>query len=326
MHGRFKRISWHGLFQPKSSSILGIDISTSDVKLLEISGVKGALCVEHYGREEFPFQAMDGNFIKEIDALALSIKKLISRLGTQCRQVALAVPDAVVISKQIQVNHIVNEYELEEFISTDADKYIPFPLHELSLDFESIGPSVNNPNNLEVLLVAARAEIVTNRVAAMIRSGLNAKIVDVASLAVERALQLFVKEFSVYPCVAVIDLGTNSIHLFVFAKMKLIYFKEEQIIGNKASTEHLLLQIKRSLRFYCSSNHSQSIDYILLAGAFAQSFDLDVLVQKNLKIPTAIINPFSGMQLGKNLDTASLYKDAPLLMVACGLALRNIDI
>ncbi|KTC89725.1 ethanolamine utilization protein EutJ [Fluoribacter dumoffii] len=363
MHGRFKGIGHMlKLFQPKHRSILGIDITSTTVKVLEISGQDGALVVENYGREVLPSNAMDGNTIKDIETVSRCIKKVIERLHTPCKQAALAVPDASVISKLIQINEGLNDDEMEELIVAEADKYIPYPIDEINLDFEILGHSEKNPHMLDVLIVASRAENVNQRVETAVRAGLDAVVIDVESFAVERASQQLIKDLPASgkdKTIAIIDIGACYTHLFVLQAMKLVYSREEKFGGKQlieSIAEHykmtleqaalakengelpedyekevlepfkedILLQIKRTLQFFYSTSQDGDVDHILLAGGLAKLPGLVSLVQERLGMSTTIANPFANMTPGRMVNLDSINNDAPALMVACGLALRDI--
>lgn len=351
------------LFKPKHRSILGIDISSSAVKILEISGSPEQLIVEGYGRELLPPNALDGNIIKDVEVVASCIKKLYDRSRLTCKQVALAVPDSAVISKIVQINDGLNDEEMEELVVIEADKYIPYPIDEINLDFEILGHSAKNSAMLDVLIVASRAENVNSRVEAVARAGLEAIVVDVESYAVERAVQQLTEELPAGgqdKIVAVIDIGANYTHLFVLHGMKLIFSREEKFGGIQlieAISEHykmpleqalqakeqgtlaedyetevlepfkemVLLQIKRTLQFFYSTSQHGFVDHILLAGGVARQDGLAVLIQEQLGVTTTVANPLSHMSLGKMINLESINNDAPALMVACGLALRNIE-
>ncbi len=363
MHGRLKGIgSMLRLFQPKHRSILGIDITSTAVKILEISGQGDELVVEHYGREVLPANAMDGNTIKDIDAVSQCIKKIIDRLNTSCKQAALAVPDSSIINKVIQINEGLSDAEMEELIVTEADKYIPYPIDEINLDFEILGHSEKNQNMLDVLIVASRAEIVNQRVDIAVHSGLEVTVVDVESYAVERAAQQLAKDLPASgqdKTIAIIDIGASYTHLFVLQGMKLVYSREEKFGGKQlidSTAEHykmtleqvmlakdngtlpedyekevlepfkedILLQIKRTLQFFYSTSQDGDVDHILLAGGLAKLPGLVALVQERLGMSTTIANPLSHMTPGKMVNLDSINNDAPGLMVACGLALREV--
>lgn len=364
MHGRFKRINClRKLFVPKHCSILGIDITSASVKILEISGNAKALCVENYGREVLPPYALDGTVIKDVDVIASSIRTLFNRLQTNCKQVVLAVPDAAIISKIVHINAGLSDEDMEELVVIEADKYIPYPIDEINLDFEVLGHSEKNRSLLEVLLVASRAENVNSRVEAVTRAGLDVLVVDVESFAVARAAQQLAKELPAAgqnKTIAIIDIGVNYTNLFVLHGMKLIYSRDENfggmqlveaisrhyqmtieqaILAKEQGTlpadyeaqvlapfkENILVQIKRTLHFFYSTSQEDEVDHILLAGGLARLPGLVGLIQEQLGVATTVANPFSNMSFGTNTPLDFLNHDAPSLMVACGLALRNIE-
>lgn len=351
------------LLKPKHHSILGIDISSSAIKILELSGSAGSLCVEGYGRELLPANALDGNVIKDIDAVADCIKKLIHNSGLSCKQVAVAVPDSAVISKVVQINDGLSVQEMEELVVIEADKYIPYPIDEINLDFEIQGHSAKNSAMLDILIVASRAENVSSRVEAITRAGLETKVVDVESYAVERAAQLFSKDLpsgGQDKIVAIIDIGAHYTHLFVLDGMKLTFSREEKFGGMQlidSIAEHyqmtheealaakyennlpedyevavlepfkeiIQLQIKRTLQFFYSTSQHNYVDHILLAGGLARQAGLATQIQEQLNVPVTVANPLTHMSFGKKVNMDILNQDAPSLMVACGLALRNVE-
>lgn len=331
MHGRFKAIKrlrqW---FAPKHNSILGIDITSSTIKILELARENTFFRVEHYGYEALPSHAMNGYTMEDIDAVSTSIKNLLARLHTPCKQVVLAVPDAVTISKVVQVYDGLTDEEMQELIAIEADKYIPYPLAEINLDFEILGPAKRNHALLDVLVVASRSENINNRVEAVSRAGLSVRAVDVTCYAVTRAMQQLTKDLSGIgrdKIVAIIEIDIHSIHLFVMHGMRLIYSRDEQWGGTESLEpfkENIVLQVKRVLRFFYSTSQEELIDHIFLAGGLAMLPGLVTLIQEQVGVITTVVNPFSYMNPGKMVNWSAVNNDAPTLLVACGLALKNM--
>lgn len=347
----------------KHHSILGIDLSASAVKVLEISGSKDRLCVEGYAYEPLPSNALEGNIIKDSEMVAQCIKKAFTQTKFTAKTVALAVSDSSVITKVVQLNDGLSDAEMEELVLIEADKYIPYPIDEVNLDFEVQGYSAKNSALLDVLIVASRAENVNSRADVVTKAGLEASIVDVESYAVERAAQLITQGLPAQgqgKIIPIVDIGSHYTHLYVLNNMKLVFSREEKFGGmqliesiverynlsqNEAVTamknrqlpddyekeilepfkEMVILQVKRTLQFYYSVSQHQFVDHIVLAGGLAGPLDLTVLIQEQLKIPATLANPFATMSLGKDINVERLQEDAPSLMVACGLALRNIQ-
>lgn len=350
------------LFGPKHRSILGVDITSSSVKVLEVSDFGGQLTLENYGRDTLPAGTVDGNLIKDINAVTNCIKKIVDRFRTTSKNVALAVPDSAVITKIIQVNDGLSDQELEELIVIEADKYIPYPIDEIFIDFQVLGPSSKNAALLDVLVVASRSENVNSRVDAASRAGLDVKIVDVESYAVERCIQLMASELpaaGIDKVIAVVDIGATYTHLFVLSSMRLIFSREESFgatqlieaiaiqydmsfeqahIAKEHNTlpkdyetevlepfkQNILLQIKRTLQFFYSSSQHGYVDHIILAGGVAREPGLAQLIQEQMGVITTVANPFGSMSIGKTVNLEAINRDAPSLIVACGLALREV--
>lgn len=351
------------LLKPEYHSVLGIDISSTSVNIVEISGKGEARTIEGYGNEALPPNSVEGHVIKDIDAVAQCIRQLIIRARLKSKFATLAVPDSAVISKILQVNEDLNETEIEEFIILEADKYIPYPIEEINIDFEIIGPSEKNPAMLDVLIVASRTENVSSRVDAAIKAGLQVKIIDVESFAIERALQLQAQDLpsqGANKVIAVIDIRDEFTNLYVLHNMKIIYSREDEfggkqllddtaqyygisradVIQRKANNalpedyeekvvrpfiETFLVHIKRSLQFFFSTSNHGFVDQILLAGSIARLGNLANLVQERSKITTSIVNPAGHLNLSGQLNKEHCFNDAPSLLIACGLALRQVD-
>ncbi len=351
------------LFKSKHSSILGVDISSTSVKILEISSDGDQYCVEHYCTAALPESSVEGNAIKDLDAVAKTIKTAVMAAQFTCKSVACAVPDSLAICKIIQVNEGLNQQEIEELVIMEAEKYIPYPIDEINIDFNVIGPSPKNSAMLDVLIVASRAENVNNRIEVMTRAGLELNIVDVESYAIERAANLLKADLpsgGEKKNIAIIDIGSVYTRLFVLHGMKIIFSREEEF-GTKQLIdavmqrynmkredalkgvdegslpedyeqeilqpfkESILLQVKRALQFFFSSSHHTFVDHIVLAGGVAKQPGIAVLLQEYVNIPTIVANPFANMTFAKKVNREAITQDSSLLMVACGLALRRIE-
>lgn len=346
--------------QPKQQAILGVDISSGSVKILQITHAGGQYTVEGYGCASFPKHAIESNIIHDPDVVANCIKKILLDTHISCRQAALAVPDSLAISKVIQTNPGLKESEIEELVFMEADKY-PYPIDEVNLDFNVLGPSSKNAALQDVLMVASRSEIVNSRIAAVARAGLSVKIVDLESYAVERATQLLTTMLpaaGVNKILAIIDIGETYTHFFVFYNLKIIFTREEEFggkqlidamvtkYGMKADEarlaldedrlpldevtdvlqtfrESILLQVKRGLQLFFSTTHYTYVDNILLAGGVAKQSGIAELLQEHINIATSTIQLFKQVAVAKTVDKEQLFRDSPKLMVACGLALRT---
>ncbi len=346
----------------KNTSLLGLDISSTSVKLLELSLQGERYRVESYGVEPLPQNAVVEKNIADVEGVGEAIIRLIAKAKPKTKNVAVAVSGSAVITKTIEMDADLSDDERESQIRLEADQYIPYPLEEISLDFEVIGPSTTNPERVSVLLAASRTENIELRTDALVIANLTAKIVDVEAYAMERAFDLLVDSL---PCgrdgtVAIIDIGASMTTLSVVNDGKIIYTRE-QMFGGKQLTEEIqrryglsfeeagrlkkegglpddyevevlrpfkdavVQQVTRSLQFFFSSSQYNDVDHILLAGGTASISGLADVVQEKLGTAVSVANPFVHMSFAPQINAAAISNDAPSLMIACGLALRSFD-
>lgn len=341
---------------------LGIDISSTSVKLLELSRSGDRYKVEAYAVEPLPANAVVEKNINEVEMVGEAISKVVARAKTSTKQAAVAVSGSSVITKLIEMDGRLSEDELEMQIKVEADQYIPYPLDEVAIDFEVQGPAEDVDGQVEVLLAACRNENVELRVDVLDVAGLTAKVVDVEAYAMERAFSLVADqvEGGEDQTVAILDVGSTMTTLSVLHDGRTIYTRE-QLFGGKQLTEEIqrryglsfdeagvakkqgglpddyeqevlepfkeavVQQVTRSLQFFFSSSQYNDVDHILLAGGTASIPGLAELVQDKVGTATSIANPFVDMALSPKVNAALLSADAPSLMIACGLALRSFD-
>ncbi|MDD5035395.1 MAG: pilus assembly protein PilM [Methylococcaceae bacterium] len=347
----------------KKPLLLGIDISTAAVKLLELSKTGTRYRVESFAVVPLPLDAVVEKTIAKVETIGNAIKTVVAQSGTKLKHVAVAVAASSVITKVIPMPANLNDDEMEAQIELEADQYIPYALDEVSLDFEIQGRNEKNPDMVDVLLVASRKENVEDRVAAMEIAGLKTEIVDVESYALENAFVLVAAQIpeDVYEKnVAIADIGATMTTLNVLNKNRVIYTRE-QGFGGKQLTEEIqrryglsyeeaglakkhgglpdnyvtevldpfkqamTQQVNRSLQFFLSSSAHKGIDHLVLAGGCSSIAGIDRYVEQNLGIPTLIANPFINMSLSSRVKPQSLSNDTPCMMTACGLALRSFD-
>lgn len=352
-----------GKLGKKGTVMLGIDISSSSVKLLELSRQGSRYRVESYAVEPLPADAVVEKNITDVEAVGEMVKKVVAKSKSGIKLAAVAVSGSAVITKTIQMPSGLNEFEMEDEIATEAGQYIPFPLDEVAIDFETIGPSEINPEQVDVLLAACRKENVEIREDALQVAGITTKVVDVEAYAMERACSLIesqLEDDAEEQLVAVVDIGATMTTLSVLADGKTIYTRE-QLFGGKQLTEEIqrryglsqeeagmakkqgglpddyesevlvpfkeavVQQVARALQFFFGSSQYNAVDYVLLAGGSASIAGLAEQVEQKTATPTVVANPFANMAVSSRVNASALSNDAPSLMIACGLAMRSFD-
>ena len=349
------------LYRKPNKGLIGVDISSTSVKVLELAVKNGKYHVESYALVPLPEGSVVEKNVLNVEAVADALERAINLADPHTDQAAFAVPTSMVISKIIEMDADMNDDEREIQIRMDAEQYIPFPLDEVSLDFEVLAERLANPNRVKVLLVATRLENISVRSEVLELAGLTAKIADVESYAIENAYQVFADTLPVgVNTVAILDIGHTMTTLSVMQHGKVIYTRE-QVFGGKQLTQDIqnryglsfeeagrakknqtlpddyeaevlepyldavVQQAARSLQFFFSSSQFNEIDHILLAGGNANITGLAKLIQQKLGYRVTVANPFLQMGFSSKVDVQKIEKDASSLMVACGLAMRSFD-
>jgi type IV pilus assembly protein PilM len=354
------------VFGRKQRALIGIDISSTAVKLIELSQTVGTAAhlyrVDAFTTEPLPVHAVVERKIADIDAVGQAIQRAVAKAGTKTRRAACAVAGSAVITKIIPMAASLSDAEMETQIQLEADQYIPYPLEEVNVDFDVVGPTANNPEMVDVLLAASRRENVDDRVAALELAGLTAEIVDVEAFAMENACTLLLGLFDEREnqTVAIADVGATTTTLHVLHDGKTVYTREQNFGGNQLLDEverryglarpqamerlegnrlpenfatevlgpfkeALAQQIARALQFFYSASTFNRTDQVMLAGGAARIEKLDELVEERLGFPVSVVNPFAAMALGPAIDSGDLAKASPAMMIATGLALRAFD-
>jgi len=350
------------LFGGAQAPLVGLDISTSSVRLVELSEAgKDGMRLERCASEPLPRGAVaDGN-IENMEQVVEAVRRLVKKSGTRAKHVALGMPPASVITKKIVLPAGLSEQQLELQVESEAAQYIPFALDEVSLDFDVIGPVANSTEDIEVMLAAARREKVVDRVAIAEEAGMKASVVDVESYAARAALDHVTSQLpnaGAGQVIALFQIGAVSTQISVMLDGATIYEREQPFGGNSLTQdivrsyglafeeaearkktgdlpenyqsdvlapwlEGAALEVTRAIQFFFTSTPFTKIDQIFLAGGCAVLPGLLDIIASRTRISSAVISPFKGMQLASGVREQALRSDAPAYLVACGLAMRR---
>lgn len=346
----------------KNPPLIGLDISTSGVRLVELSEAgKGELRLERFASEPLPRGAVvDGN-IENIEQVSEAVRRVWKKSGTRAKYVALGMPPASVITKKIILPGGLAEEQLEIQVESEASQYIPFALDEVSLDFDVIGPALNSTDDVEVMLAASRKEKVEDRVAVAESAGLKPLVMDIESYAARAAIDRIIAQLPKAgqgQIVALFQIGAQVTHISVLLDGQPIYEREQPFGGNQLTQdivraygmpfdeaetkkkagdlpenyendilnpflESAALEVTRAIQFFFTSTPYARVDQLFLAGGCAIISGLVDMVASRTKISTSVVSPFKGMQLGSNVREKQLRIEAPAYLVACGLAMRR---
>lgn len=351
------------MFGIKSSSqMIGIDISSTSVKLLELTRQRGGLRVESYAVEPLPVNSVNEKNIQDVEAVGEAVRRAIKKSGTKASRAAVAVSGSAVITKIISMPASLSDSEMETEIHLEAERHIPYSISDVNIDFQIVGETTGEEGKVDVLLAATKTENVDDRTAILKMAGLKPAVIDIEPYTIEHSLELLTggNQTSMNGTVAVIDVGATMTSLNVMQDRQLTYTRE-QAFGGKLLTEEIMrryglsyqdagrakrvgglpedyaqdvlepfkqsiaMHINRYLQFYYSSSQDTQVDEIILAGGSSCIEGLDSYIQEQVGTPTSIAQPFGMIELAKGVNRERLVQDGPAMMIACGLALRGVE-
>ena len=342
--------------------MIGLDISSSSVKLVELSQSNdGQYILERFASEPFEKGWIADGQIEKFDEVAEAVRKVVTKSGTKTKHVAMAMPQSAVITKKIMLPAGLREEDLEVQVEAEANQYIPFSLDEVSLDFCVIGPSATSVGDVEVLIAASRKDRVQDRQGLAEAAGLKPVVLDIEShasrLAVSRVVDGLPNEGR-DALIALFEIGAETTSLKVLRDTELLYDRDQAFGGSQLTqlisrqygfsfeeAEHKKLsgdlpedygssiltpfvdslsqEIGRSLQYFFTSTPHHKVHYIMLAGGTAALPGLKDRVTELTGFASMVVNPFEGMKLGSAVRESKLRKEAPSYLTACGLAMRR---
>jgi type IV pilus assembly protein PilM len=318
--------------------------------------------VDHFAIEPISEGVVVDKTVRDVEAAANAISRAVRVSGTRAKSCAIAVSGSAVFTKLISLPADLAEADIESQVQIEANQYIPYPLDEVSLDFEVLGPSARNADLIDILLAASKSENIESRQDAIDTAGLKARVVDVEAFAIANAFELIRKRDGVSRSEAVgfFDIGYDMTTLLVIKSGRVIYTRDHPFGGHQLLEEtqrrydmtaeqaafferneegpedfeeevlepfqlNIVHQISRALQFYASSNEYSNISTIYLSGGVASLKGLAAMVQQELGMTARVADPVTGLDIAQNVTVPELKRNATGLMIAMGLALRGFD-
>lgn len=342
--------------------LLVLDISSSGVRLLELSKAGVSYRVERYGFESLPVNAVVEKNVSDVKAVGQAIRRVVQNAKSITTDVAIAVAGSAAITKTIEMPVNMSEDDRRNTIAAESSKYLPIPLDKLVFDFEVQRISPRDNELVEVLLAACLREIVDRRIEAVALGGLQVRVVDLEVHCVTRAYRLIAKQLDRESdeVVAIVDFGASMLTMSVLTGAGAPYTRVELFGGYQLTKEirnryDLTLEqaesakmlgslpadyqgdvlhpfreaaaerIESMLTSFYADSRFDAVDRIVLSGGSASLDGLAPVISLKLGTPTTIANPFADMKLSPNINASALRNDAPALMLACGLAMRSFE-
>lgn len=351
-----------GLLGRKQAALVGLDISSSSVKLVELGQASsGEYVLERFATESFEKGWIQDGQIEKFDEVAEAVRRVVAKSGTRTKRVAMAMPQSAVITKKIMLPAGLRDEELEIQVESEANQYIPFSLDEVSLDFCVIGPSSTSVGDVEVLIAASRKDRVQDRQGLAEAAGLKPVVLDVESHASRLAMSRVVAGLpngGKDALVALFEIGAETTSLKVLRDEDLLYDRDQAFGGSQLTqlisrqygfsfeeaeqkklandlpedyessllspfVDSLSQEIGRALQYFFTSTPHHKVHYVMLGGGTATLPGLKERVTELTGFASMVVNPFDGMRLGSAVRESKLRREAPAYLTACGLAMRR---
>ena len=357
----------------KKNHLIGLDIGSHAIKLVEIDQSKKEMRLKNFGIIWLPREAIVEGYIKDKEAVASAIKQLVRNLKARNKNIATSISGFSVIIKKIMIGQ-KKESELEATIHEEAEQYIPFDINEVNLDFdilntegikgESEEEKSEDADRMEVMLVAAKKDIIDDYVSLLGLIGLNPTVLDVDAFALHNAFEASTDDAGAKSCIALVNVGAEELGINAI-KNGVSTFTRDSSFGGAQITEAIMSEfdvnfeeaekiklgggdidekkkdalqeifksvasdwvreITRALDFVSSAFPEDAIEKIILAGGACRTPGFKEHLESETGIPVAVINPFANLAVEeKHFDAKYLEYMAPQAAVAVGLAIRSI--
>lgn len=342
----------------KNKDIVGVDIGSSAVKLVQLREFKGGYQLQNVGILPLPAEAIVDNTLMDSSSIVETVKNLLASLQVKAKEAVCSISGNAVIIRKISLPVMPAE-ELEDQIHWEAEQYIPFDINDVNVDFQILSPDDQDLSKMNVLLVASKKDIINDYQAVFAEAGLKLVVVDVDSFAVQNAYEAnYGAEDEV---VALVNLGASIMNLNIVREGVSLFTRDVQMGGSLYTeeiqkqfginseqaelkkltagsseeprlaeilarvNETIALEMRRSLDFYNSTAGDDRITKVYLAGGAAKTSQLVEAVQQKLALPVEILNPFLRVAVSeKEFDPEYLQEIGPLMTVAVGLATRRL--
>ncbi|RJG42356.1 pilus assembly protein PilM [Motilimonas pumila] len=347
-----------GLRKKQTYSMIGIDLGSHSVKAIALAKSGKSYKVEGVAEMNLPRGAVTDRQLIEIDKIAQVIKQVKRNFPAKYKYAAAAVSGADVYTKVVQMDAELNEMELEAQIELEAEHLIPFPIDEISIDFEVLGINVTDPSRNDVLISAARTDTIVTKTSCLEDAGMEPKVIDIESHVLARSCQLVLEDEDFDKVVAAIDVGASMMTFAMMNKGESIYSRAQNYGGHnytqaiasfynmdldKAEKDKLantlpedydtdvmapfvtsaIQHIRRNIQLFCSSSGYSQVDKIVLTGGGSLLPELVAQIESELEIPLVHANPFTGFKFSKDADGKLLSVSGSKFMMSLGLAMRS---
>jgi type IV pilus assembly protein PilM len=353
----------------KKNQLVGIDIGSHSIKVAEIEESKRGMVLKNFGMIALPHEAIMDGSIKEMEVVSAALKNLLKNLNIKNKNSAASISGYSVIVKKITIPR-KGEDDLEKSIHNEAEQYIPFDINDVNLDFQILPSQMKeeteeedeNEGLMDILLVAAKKDIVDEYISLFQLSELNPIVLDIDAFALQNAFEVSNAEQS--GCHALVHIGAQQLTINVVREGISVFTRDSSYGGAQITSEiqrkfdisyeeaekmklgatpieldqkpvmedifsstvvRWSQEIKRALDFVATTFIDIKVDDILLSGGSSLIPGFSKYLSMETDLHIGKLNPFANLEIKEKLfDAAYLNYSAPLAVIAIGIALRSI--
>ncbi len=347
-------------FFSRSKGVVGLDIGSFAVKLVELNEKAGEYHLQRLGIEPLSPEAIVDGSILDSSLVVDAIQKLSEETAVKNSNFATSLSGHSVIIKKIELPTMAPE-ELAESIQWEAEQYIPFDIQDVKLDYVVLSPDAVG-DQMEVLLVAVKREKVNDYVSVISQAGRTTALVDVDAFAVQNCYQL---NYDLDPVkvVALINMGSGVTNINILARGTTVFWRDISFGGNQFSealqrefnlsfeqaealkrgeaverysgadaravlesvAAEMASEIQKTFDFFGATSSEGAVEELVLSGGCALTPHLVRSLGERFGVPTEVMNPFRRVHYREtDFNSEWLQSIAPMMAVSVGLAIRRL--
>lgn len=320
-------LSFHRWWGRTTIPVVGVDISTSGVRVMELVSSGRHVQIAHYAHQNLPTGAIRDGSIVMRDAVCVALRDAMRESGSRLRHAALALPASAVIKKTLKLPAQSSEDELEMYVEAEAMALLPVAREEIGVDFAIMGASTQQADAMDVMLVAARQEKINERAELALAVGLKPQIIDVESQALMSAIGLMVRssELPADHVLGVIQVDADQVHAYFMQGEALLFEKRlSPTLARKEAVaiEAICQEFNRAFQLSQTSAGHTSLHHVYLLGPAAA--DLKNVLADRMSVAVSTLDPWQQLAVKPGL-TSGDHEHPSACTLACGLALRSFD-
>ena len=316
----------------RSKEVVGLDIGSSSVKLVELKEKRGGeYHLQRVGLEQLSPEAIVDGSIMDSSLVVDAIARLAEESGVRSTNFATSLSGHSVIIKKIQVP-AMSEEELAESIQWEAEQYVPFDINDVRLDYLVFNDGVGT-DSMEVLLVAVKQEKVNDYVSVISQAGMSPVVVDVDAFAVQNAYEVNY-DLDPHEVVALVNMGAGVTTINILARGSSVFWRDISTGGNQftealqvleAVATETAAEIQKTFDFFAATAAEDRVGRLVLSGGCALTPNLRDVLEDRFGVPVELMDPLRRVRYKEaDFDSAWLQAVAPMLGVAVGLAFRRV--